>query len=330
MKRDFRSPIRIGLALAAGLVALSTAPAKAQTYPNRPITLITPFPAGSATDTVARLVGDKMSARLGQPIVVENVAGAAGTIAASRVARAPADGYTLMIHTTIALSAALYKNLTYDTGTAFETIGLINTGPYVFAARPAYPAKDAKELIANLKKEGNKIAFSNAGPGTGSHLCAIVLSQSLGIEPNLVPYKSTNLALQDVIAGHVDILCDQTTNAFPHLNSKTIKAYAITSPKRNSRFPDIPTTAELGLPDVDVEVWHGLYAPKGTPDAVLDAVNAALRVALEGSEVQKKLIEMGTDMFPPEQRSRAVHAKKLADDLAKLQKVVEKAKIQLN
>ncbi len=329
MKRGLQSSASIGLALVAGLFVLSAPVAQAQSYPTRPITLVSPFPAGSATDTVARLVGEKMSAKLGQPIVIENVGGAGGTIAASRVARAGADGYTLMIHTTIALSAALYKNLTYDTGTAFETIGLINTGPYVFAARPAYPAKDAAELIANLKKEGNKIAFSNAGPGTGSHLCAIMLSQSLAIEPNLVPYKSTNLALQDVIAGHVDILCDQTTNAFPHLSSKTIKAYAITSPKRSTRFPDIPTTAELGLPDVDVEVWHGLYAPKGTPEAALDAVNAALRVALEDSEVQRKLIDMGTDLFPPEQRSRAAHAKKLADDLVKLRGVVEKAKIEL-
>ena len=330
MKRSLQNPVRLGLALIAGWAVFSAPAANAQSYPTRPITLVSPFPAGSATDTVARLVGEKMSARLGQPIVVENVGGAGGTIAASRVARAAPDGYTLMIHTTIALSAALYKNLTYDTATAFETIGLINTGPYVFAARPAYPAKDAKELIANLKKEGNKIAFSNAGPGTGSHLCAIVLSQSLGIEPNLVPYKSTNLALQDVIAGHVDILCDQTTNAFPQLSSKTIKAYAITSSKRSARFPDIPTTAELGFPDVDVEVWHGLYAPKGTPSAVLDAVNAALRAALDDGEVQKKLVDMGTELFPAEQRSRAAHAKKLADDLVKLRRVVDKAKIQLN
>jgi tripartite-type tricarboxylate transporter receptor subunit TctC len=318
-----------GLAIFAGLM-LSAQAATAQSYPARPITMIAPFPAGSATDTVARLVGEKMSAKLGQPIVVENVGGAGGTIAASRLSRAAPDGYTVMIHTTIALSAALYKNLTYDTGTAFDTIGLINTGPYVFAARPAYAAKDAKELIANLKKEGNKIAFSNAGPGTGSHLCAVMLSQALGIEPNLVPYKSTSLALQDVIAGHVDILCDQTTNAFPHLASKTVKAYAITSPQRNARFPDIPTTAELGLPQVDVEVWHGLYAPKGTPAAALDALNAALRVALEDPEVQKKLSDMGTDLFPAGQRSREAHAKKLADDLVKLRSVVEKAKIQLN
>lgn len=330
MKRGMQSSVRLGLAVFAGLFAFSVPAAQAQNYPSRPITLVSPFPAGSATDTVARLVGEKMSARLGQPIVVENVGGAGGTIAATRVSRAAADGYTLMIHTTIALSAALYKNLTYDTGTAFETIGLINTGPYVFAARPAYPAKDAKELFANLKAEGNKIAFSNAGPGTGSHLCAVMLAQSLKIEPNLVPYKSTNLALQDVIAGHVDILCDQTTNAFPQLGSKTIKAYAITSPKRSTHFPDIPTTAELGLPDVDVEVWHGLYAPKGVPSDILDKVNEALRIALENSDVQKKLQDMGTELFPVEQRTRAAHAKKLADDLVKLRNVVEKAKIQLN
>jgi tripartite-type tricarboxylate transporter receptor subunit TctC len=329
LKRSLQNKVGLGLALVAGV--LLTAPAaKAQSYPTRPISMIAPFPAGSATDTVARLIGEKMSAKLGQPILVENVPGAGGTIAAARLARAEPDGYTLMIHTTIALSAALYKNLPYDTGTAFDTIGMINTGPYVFAARPVYPAKDAKELIANLKKDGNKIAFANAGPGTGSHLCAVVLSQTLGIQPNLVPYKSTSLALQDVIAGHVDILCDQTTNAFPQIASKTVKGYAITSPKRNARFPDIPTTAELGLPQVDVEVWHGLYAPKGTPAPILDTLNAALRVALDDPSVQKKLVDMGTDLFPAEQRSREAHGKKLADDLIKLRDVVEKAQIKIN
>ena len=143
-----------------------------------------------------------------------------------------------------------------------------------------------------------------------------------------MPYKSTSLALQDVIAGHVDILCDQTTNAFPQLASQTVKAYAITSPKRNARFPDIPTTAELGLPQVDVEVQHHLYAPKGTLEAALDALNAALRVALDDPAVQKKLVDMGTDLFAPEQRSRAAHAKKLADDLVKLRAVGREGKDQ--
>ena len=312
---------------ASTLLALPAA--HAQAYPARAITVVVPFPAGSATDTVARLIGTRMSERLGQSLVMENVPGAGGTIAASRVARANADGHTLLIHTTIALSAALYKKLNYDTATAFEPIGLINTGPYVFAANPAYPAKDAKEFFANLKTNAGNVKFANAGVGTGSHLCAIMLSQTLGVEPNLIPYKSTSLALQDVMAGHSDVLCDQTTNAFPHLASKRVKAYAITSPQRNPTHPEIPTTRELGLPQVDVAVWHGLYAPKGTPQAIVEQLNAALQVALGDSEVQKRLAGMGTELFPANQRSPAAHGKHLAAELVRFREVVSKGNLEV-
>jgi len=302
----------------------------AQAYPDRTISMIAPFPAGSATDTVARLIGEKMAAELGQTIVVENIPGASGTIAASRVSRSKPDGYTIMIHTTIALSAALYSNLNYDTATDFEPIGLINTGPYVIATNVNFPAKDAKDLLATLKQKGNEITISNAGVGTGSHLCAIMLSQAIDVEPTLVPYKSTNLALQDVMAGHVDMLCDQTTNAFPHLNSGKIKAYATTSPQRHTNFPDIPTTTELGIPDVDMAVWHGLYAPKGTPKEAIEKLNQALQVALADATVQQRLDTMGTYLFPEDQRSPAAHAKHLARDLERFATLVKEANLQLN
>jgi tripartite-type tricarboxylate transporter receptor subunit TctC len=316
--------------LSLGACVLATSSVLAQSYPTRPINVVVPFPAGSATDSVARLIGQKMADNLGQPLVIENVPGAGGTIAAARAAHAKPDGYTVLIHTTIALSAALYKNLSYDTATAFEPIGLVNIGPYVLAANPAYPAKDAKELFNTLKTNGGKVAFSNAGVGTGSHLCAIMLGQALGAEPNLIPYKSTSMALQDVMAGHVDVLCDQTTNAFPHLASKKIKAYAITSPQRNAAFPEIPTTRELGLPQVDVSVWHGLYAPKGTPTAIVTQLNAALQFALSDAAVQKRLADMGTGMFPTNQRSPAAHAKWLADELKSIRVVIDKANVQID
>jgi tripartite-type tricarboxylate transporter receptor subunit TctC len=328
MKHNLRNRLKSLCLVASSIFAISAA--HAQSYPTRPITMYVPFPAGSATDTVARVIGTKMSERLHQPVIMENLPGAGGTIAAARVARAQADGYTLLIHTTIALSAALYKNLSYDTATAFEPIGLVNTGPYVLAANPAYPAKDAKELFANLKANASKITFSNAGVGTGSHLCAIMLSQALGVEPNLIPYKSTSQALQDVIAGHVDLLCDQTTNAFPHLTAKKIKAYAITSPQRNATFPAIPTTRELGIPQVDMTVWHGLYAPKGTSAAIVQQLNAALQVALADPDVQKRFAEMGTYVFPAGQRSPTAHAKRLGDELVRFRDVVKKANIQID
>jgi len=328
MKKYLYTVMKGVCALSISVLAVSGA--YAQDYPSRPINLIVPFPAGSATDTVARLIGGKMADDLGQTVVVENIPGASGTIAAARAARAKPDGYTIMIHTTIALSAVLYSNLSYDTATAFEPFGLVNTGPYVIAANLDYPAKDARELIATLKQNGNKVTVSNAGVGTGSHLCAIMLTRAIGAEPTLVPYKSTNLALQDVMAGHVDMLCDQTTNAFPHLKAGKIKGYAITSPQRHQSFPDIPTTRELGIPDVDIAVWHGLYAPKETPAEAIDRLNRALQVALGDAEVQQRLDTMGTYLFPADQRSPAAHAKHLANELERFGKLVKEANLKLN
>jgi tripartite-type tricarboxylate transporter receptor subunit TctC len=310
--------------------ALAVSTVQAQTYPTKPITMVVPFPAGSATDTVARVIGQKMAEKLHQPIVMENVAGAGGTIAAAKVARAAADGYTLMIHTTIALSAALYKKLSYDTATAFEPIGLVNTGPYVFVSGTAFRVKDAKELIATLKADAAKVNFANAGVGTGSHLCAVMLAQSLGVQPTLVPYKSTSLALQDVLAGHADLLCDQTTNALPHLAAGKIRVYAITSPERSASFPGVPTTRELGLPQVDMAVWHGLYAPKGTPAAVVQQLNEALQTALADTATQTRLAEMGTELFPANQRAPAAHARHLGAELVRFREMAKKADIQLD
>jgi tripartite-type tricarboxylate transporter receptor subunit TctC len=320
--------LKSAVVVAAAACALSTA--NAQSYPSRPITMIVPFPAGSATDTVARTIGAKMSEKLRQSIVMENVAGASGTIAAARAARAQPDGHTILIHTTIALSAALYKNLPYDTATAFEPVGMVNTGPYVFVANPNFRAKDAKEFLAILKSEGNKVSFANAGVGTGSHLCAVVLAQTIGAQPNLINYKSTNLALQDVIAGHVDVMCDQTTNALPHIAGKKVKPFAITSAQRGEKLPDIPTTRELGIPQVDVAVWHGLYAPKGTPAAVVQQLNEALQVALADPAVQKRLDDMGTDLFPTAQRTPAAHARQLAQELVRFRELAQKANLQLD
>jgi tripartite-type tricarboxylate transporter receptor subunit TctC len=321
---------RMKRACLVATAALAVSTVQAQTYPAKAITMVVPFPAGSATDTVARVIGQKMAEKLHQPIVMENVAGAGGTIAAAKVARAPADGYTLMIHTTIALSAALYKKLSYDTATAFEPIGLVNTGPYVFVSGTAFRVKDAKELIATLRADAAKVNFANAGVGTGSHLCAVMLAQSLGVQPTLVPYKSTSLALQDVLAGHADLLCDQTTNALPHLAAGKIRVYAITSPERSVSFPGVPTTRELGLPQVDMAVWHGLYAPKGTPAAVVQQLNEALQAALADTVIQTRLADLGTALFPAHQRSPAAHAQHLGAELVRFREMAKKADIQLD
>lgn len=308
--------------------ALAPSIATAQAYPNRPISLVVPFAAGGPSDVISRLIGAKMSERLGQQIIIENIAGAGGTVAASRVAKQPADGYTLLVHhVALPLGAALYKNLSYDTATAFETIGLINYGPYVLTSKSDYPAKTPQELFASFKTNTDKITFAHAGVGSGSHLCGIMLMQAVGFKGNFVAYRGTGPALNDVVAGQVDVLCDQTTNTFPQIEAGKIKAFATTAPVRNPKFPNIPTTAELGLPNLDTKVWHAMYAPKGVPADILDKLNAALQFALEDKLVQTRFEELGTDLYPANQRSRAEHAKLLESELKRMMDIAQSAGI---
>ena len=243
--------------LAATAVTLSAASALAQAYPVKPITLVVPFAAGGPSDTISRMIAAKMGETLGQTIVIENIAGAGGTVAADRVSRSTADGYTLLVHhIALPLGASLYKNLKYDTATAFEPLGLINTGPYVLTTKLDYPAKTPAELFAMLKSRPNN-TFAHAGMGSGSHLCGLMLMQALGFNADFVAYRGTGPALNDVVAGHVDVLCDQTTNTFPQIAENKIRAFAITSKERAAAFPNLPTIGEVGLPDLDLAVWHG-------------------------------------------------------------------------
>jgi tripartite-type tricarboxylate transporter receptor subunit TctC len=303
-------------------------PTLAQAWPTRQITLIVPFAAGGPSDVIARLLGSKMGETLGQQIIIENVAGAGGTIAASRVAKAPADGYTLLIHhVALPLGAALYKNLSYDTASAFETLGLVNYGPYVLTTKLGYPAATPKELFESFRLNSDKVTFAHAGIGSGSHLCGIMLMQTIGFKGNFVAYRGTGPALNDIVAGQVEVLCDQTTNTFPQIEAKTIKAFAITSPQRNPRFPDMPTTAELGFPQIDTTVWHALYAPKGMPAEAAAKVHAALQKALDDKVVQERFTELGTLMFDPAQRTRKAHEDKLNAELARMKALAESAGI---
>lgn len=315
----------VGAALA---FALAPSIVMAQAYPNRTITLIVPFAAGGPSDVISRLVGAKMSEKLGQTVIIENIAGAGGTVAASRAAKLPADGYSLLVHhIALPLGAALYKNLAYDTATAFEPIGLINYGPYVLTTKMDYAANTPSELFASFKANSDKITFAHAGVGSGSHLCGIMLMQAIGFKGNFVAYRGTGPALNDVVAGQVDVLCDQTTNTFPQIEGKKIKAFATTAPVRNPKFPMIPTTAELGLPKLDTKVWHALYTPKGVPVDILDKLHAALQFALEDKLVQARFEELGTDLYPANQRSRAAHAELLAIELKRMMDIAQSAGI---
>lgn len=302
----------------AGLLSLSlSAPALAQAFPTKPITVIVSFAAGGPSDVIARLLGEQMGKTLGQPVVVENVAGAGGTAGAKRLAAAEPDGHTILIHhLALAAAPALYANLGYDTKTAFAPIGLVNTGPMVIASKLALPPTDAKAFFPYIKANAEKLTIAHAGVGSNSHLCAVLMSQQLGAKFNQVAYRGTGPAMNDLVGGQIDILCDQSTSAIPQIQGKSIRAYAVTSAQRLGVLPETPTMAEAGA-KLDMTIWHGLYAPKGTPAAVLDKLNAALRVALKDPGVVEKFKAFGTSTFPESELTREAHAKLFAAEVDK-------------
>ncbi|TAJ30238.1 MAG: tripartite tricarboxylate transporter substrate binding protein BugD [Bosea sp. (in: a-proteobacteria)] len=300
--------------LSAGVMPTA---ASAQNYPTKPITLIVPFAAGGPSDVIARLLGEHMGRTLGQTFVVENIAGAGGTAGAKRLASAAPDGYTLLIHH-LALAAApsLYGNLGYDTLTAFAPVGLVNTGPMVVAGKMALPATDAKAFFPYLKEQGDKASIAHAGVGSNSHLCAVLLSQALGAKFTQVAYRGTGPAMNDLVSGQVDALCDQSTTAVPQIQANTIRAYAVTSAGRLDVLPAVPTTKEAGVA-LDMTIWHGLYAPKGTPDAALDKLNGALQAALKDKAVLERFKAVGTGVFPQAEWTRAAHATRFKAEVEK-------------
>jgi tripartite-type tricarboxylate transporter receptor subunit TctC len=302
----------------AALLSLGLAgPALAQSFPTKPVTVIVSFAAGGPSDVIARLLGEQMSKSLGQPVVVENVAGAGGTAGAKRAAAADPDGHTILIHhLALAAAPALYNNLGYDTKTAFAPIGLVNTGPMVIASKLALPPTDAKSFFPYIKANAEKLTVAHAGVGSNSHLCAVLMSQQLGAKFNQVAYRGTGPAMNDLVGGQIDVLCDQSTSAIPQITGKSIRAYAVTSAQRLDVLPDVPTMAEAGA-KLDMTIWHGLYAPKGTPAPVLDKLNAALRTALKEPSVVAKLKAFGTSTFPESQMTREAHAQLFAAEVDK-------------
>jgi tripartite-type tricarboxylate transporter receptor subunit TctC len=286
----------LAVVLAAALSLVAASSAWAQEYPNKVITLIVPFAAGGPTDTVARLVGQAMSTSLKQQIVVENVGGAGGTIAANRVAKAPPDGYTILIHHIgMSTAPALYRKLPYNALTDFEPIGLINDTPMTLVAKKDFPAKDLKELIAYVKKNKDKVTYANAGLGAASHLCGMLFMTAIDTDLTTVPYKGTAPAMNDLLGGQVDFMCDQTTNTTSQIKGDKIKVYGVTTKKRVPSLPNVPTMDEAGLKGFEVSVWHGLYAPKGTPKAVIDRIAKALQEAIKDPTVRQRFADLGAE-----------------------------------
>jgi tripartite-type tricarboxylate transporter receptor subunit TctC len=290
---NFRLTRRAALALPA--LAL-TAPALGQAaYPTRPITMVIPFAAGGPTDTVGRLIAQAMGADLGQPVVIENVGGAGGTLGAQRTAQARPDGYNILLHH-IGMSTipTLYRRLAYDPINGFETIGLVTEVPMTLVARRDFPAANMAELVAHVRREREKINYANAGIGAASHLCGLLLQKTLDTPFTTVPYRGTGPAMNDLLAGTVDLMCDQTTNTAEQIRAGAIRAFAVTTPERIAALPDLPTAAQGGLPGFEVSVWHGLYAPRGTPRPIIERLNRALLVALADANIGRRFADLGT------------------------------------
>jgi len=315
--------------LIAALAALVASTAVlAQDYPNRTISITVPFAAGGPTDTVARLISQSMTKSLGQTVIVENVAGAGGTIGPKKVAASKPDGYNLVLmHIGISTSVSLYRNLGYSPVTDLEPIGLITDVPMTFIARKDFPPKDMKELIAYVKANKDKVTYANAGVGAASHLCGMLFMTAIQTDLTTVPYKGTGPAMTDLMGGQVDFMCDQTTNTTPQIKGGKVKAYAVTTSTRVKSLPDLPTVQEAGIKDFHVGVWHGLWAPKGTPKPVIDKLAAALQAALKDPSVVTKFAELGTEPVPQDQATPAALAKHLKAEVDKWAPIIKKAGI---
>ncbi len=284
----------------AALVGLGVVanPAQAQDYPTRTITMIVPFAAGGPTDVIARIVTGHMAQTLGQTIIIENVVGAGGTTATARAARATNDGYTLITgHMgTHAASVPLYPKLAYHPEKDFEPVAMLAGTPILILAKKYFPANDLKEFVSYVKANTAKMNMAHAGVGSVSYSSCELLSAVLDIKPVGVPFNGTGPAMNALVGGQVDYMCDQIVNAVPQINGGTIKAYAIATAERNPSLPNLPTTAEAGLPKYQASAWNAIFAPKGTPAPILAKLNAAVVKALDDENVRKRLLDLGSDI----------------------------------
>ena len=299
-------------------------------YPEKPVTLVVPFVAGGPSDKIARDVAESLRKTLGTTVVVENTAGAGGTIGTARVARANPDGYTLLVHHIgLATAAALYKKLGYK-NSDLEFLGLINEAPSTLIGKLALPPNNVAELRKFIVGNGGNLNLANAGVGSASHLCSLLLQSTLKSDMTLVPYKGTAPAMSDIMGGQVDLMCEQATNSTPQIEAKKVKAYGVTSPQRStvSALASIPTLSEAGLTGFNFTVWHGLYAPRGTPPVVLQKINKALRAALKDPALIKREEALGITVVADDRLTPAGHKKFFDDEVNRWTKVIKDAGIQ--
>lgn len=316
---------------AVGLAVLLFAGAAQAAYPERPITLILPAAAGGPSDTVARLIAESMGRSLGQTIIVENVAGASGTVGMARLSKAAADGYTIAVwHIAQATAPALYDNLKYDVLNDFDHIGRITDVPMTLVSKAALPTKDVGELLAWVKKEGEKVTYGHAGIGSASHLCAMMLQKELGVKLNGVAYRGTGPAMNDLLGGQFDIMCDQTTNTTNQIKDGKIKGYAVTTKFKVSSLPDLPTLDATAIKGFDVSAWHAVWAPKGLPKDVTDKLVGALQAALKDEKVVARFKDLGTDPVAQDQATPDALKSQLASEVPKWGAVIKDAGVKGN
>jgi tripartite-type tricarboxylate transporter receptor subunit TctC len=321
-RRDF-------VRLAVGSASMWPLFAHADTYPSRPITLIVPFAAGGPTDVIARLLAERMGAALGQTVLIENVTGASGTIAGMRVAHAAPDGYTIGIGHwgTHVLNGAIY-DLQYDLLKDFEPVALVANGPQLIIGKPALPAADLKQLIAWLKENPNKATAGTAGPGSGAHVSGVFFQKLTGTSFLFVPYRGAGPALNDLMAGHIDLMFDQASNSLAQVRGGTVKAYAVTAPSRLAAAPDIPTVDEAGLPGLYIAYWHGLWAPRSTPIEIIATLNGTIVKALADPALRQRFAELGQEIPPLEKQSPAALRSHQETEIQKWWPIVKTANIR--
>ncbi|HYF21371.1 MAG TPA: tripartite tricarboxylate transporter substrate-binding protein [Ramlibacter sp.] len=307
----------------------AAAGAGAQNFPgDKPITLVVPFAAGGPTDRVARDLAEAMRKTLGGTIVVDNAAGAGGSIGANKVAKAAPDGHTLLVHHIgMATMPTLVRNIPFKVESDFEYLGLINDVPMTLIGKPGLPANNYRELVTWINQNKGKVNLGNAGVGSASHLCGLLFQDAIKVDMTTVPYKGTGPAMTDLLGGQIDIMCDQTTNTTSQIEGKKVKAFAVTTPRRlgTPALKDLPTLQEAGLSNFQVTIWHGLYAPKGTPPAIQQRLNDALKAALKDADFIKKQEGLGAIVVNDARANAADHKKFVSAEIAKWSPVIKAA-----
>jgi tripartite-type tricarboxylate transporter receptor subunit TctC len=324
--------VKLARILVAAALAALTIPASAQDWPTRPITLVVPFAAGGGVDSSARLQALALGDILGQTIVVENVGAAAGTVGSGRVAKAAPDGYTMLIGNsgTHVYSQSLYKRKPYDAAADFEPVGMITESPRLLVARKDLPVNNLQELIAYMKANQDKMQYSSAGVGSGTHLPCALLNHTLGVNITMVPYRGESPALQDVIAGRIDYMCTTIQSGAVQARQGAVKGIAVMAPQRAAIIPSVPTTGEQGLKGVEATVWNGFFFPKGTPKPIVDKVHRGIETVIARPDIKQKMEALGLEILPPERRTPEYLAKFLNEDIARWAVVIKAAGIHVD